>query len=216
VKPRTEFGRNRTNSDGLASYCKPCFRTRANAQYRKKRAALGLGVREPDNSPDGFKRCADCRIIKQSSDFAKALYQSDGLHCFCKQCNNRRQRKKRLDRLYGMTEDQLSELVLAQGGYCAICRERAAVHVDHDHMTGAVRGVLCFPCNAALGQFKDRIDLLMSAATYLETTTWQKTRVCTGVYRLTSPRPAARRSSTSSALQRLICSRRAVGTSPPG
>jgi len=67
---------------------------------------------------------------------------------------------------------------------------------------------LCFNCNGGLGQFRDRIDILRKAIDYLERTTWQRTLVSTGVYQLTSPRPAAAASATSSELQRLISSRR--------
>jgi hypothetical protein len=106
-------------------------------------------------------------------------------------------------------------MVEQQSGLCALCRIRPAEHVDHDHMTGRVRGVLCFNCNGGLGQFKDSIASLRAAIDYLETSTWQKSRVCTGVYRLTSPRLGRRPSSTSSALPLLISSRRGGATSPP-
>ena len=57
---------------------------------------------------------------------------------------------------------------LAQGGVCAICREAPAVHVDHDHATGEVRGMLCFPCNAAIGHLRDDPRVVRAAAAYLE------------------------------------------------
>ena len=58
-------------------------------------------------------------------------------------------------------------MLAAQGGLCAICREAPAEHVDHDHETGQVRGLLCFNCNGALGQFRDRTDLMLRAVAYL-------------------------------------------------
>jgi hypothetical protein len=214
VKPDTEFGGNAARPDGLAFYCRACSRVRANAHYRKKQASLGRTVRDRV-TVDGAKRCATCDEVKPVSEFHRSPRQSGGYNCYCKPCRSTMERQQRFLREYGLTEADLAALVASQGGLCAICGERPAVHVDHDHVTGAVRGVLCFPCNAALGQFKDRIDLLARAASYLETTTWQKTRVCTGVYRLRSPRQAAPPSPTSSALSHLISSRRAGAISPP-
>jgi hypothetical protein len=56
----------------------------------------------------------------------------------------------------------------AQDGVCAICRSAPAVHVDHDHATGAVRALLCFNCNGGLGQFKDNPQALHAAAYYVQ------------------------------------------------
>jgi proteasome beta subunit len=69
-------------------------------------------------------------------------------------------------RLLGRLGD-LAALLDRQHGVCAICRSPRAEQVDHDHLTGHVRGVLCFNCNAALGLFKDRPDVLRRAAHYV-------------------------------------------------
>jgi hypothetical protein len=55
----------------------------------------------------------------------------------------------------------------AQGGVCAICKAAPAVHVDHDHETGAVGALLCFSCNGGLGRFKDDPPALHAAAYYV-------------------------------------------------
>jgi Recombination endonuclease VII len=60
-----------------------------------------------------------------------------------------------LERRYGLTEDEVAALLDGQGGFCLICLHRHSGHVGHDHASGEIRGVLCFRCNAALGQFKD-------------------------------------------------------------
>jgi hypothetical protein len=72
-----------------------------------------------------------------------------------------------LTRRYGITAAEADYLLGQQQGLCAICRVAPAVHVDHDHATGAVRALLCFNCNGGLGQFKDDPLLLHAAAYYV-------------------------------------------------
>jgi hypothetical protein len=178
-------------------YCLACKRDIANAHYRKRRAAQGKPVREPDLSPQGYKRCAECRTVKSVDDFHKTKRTIDGLAVYCKPCRKARGRADHLQQTYGLTEADLGQMLTEQDGLCAVCKRRPAEHVDHDHVFGVVRGVLCFPCNAALGQFQDDIPTLLNAIDYLERTTWQRTLVCTGVYRLRSPRPGPAASATS-------------------
>ncbi len=211
-KAQEEFGSNRTHRDGLASYCRVCFRARSNAAYRRKRARQGTPVRERVAVPEGHKHCSACRQIKPLEGFSLAPYQRDGRNSHCKTCISSRQRDARFLRVYGLTPEALTALIEAQDGLCAICIERPAKHVDHDHVTGEIRGVVCFRCNVGIGHFSDRSDLLQRASAYLERTTWQRTQVCKGVYRLTSPRPAAHPSPSSSAMQHLISSRRTASS----
>jgi hypothetical protein len=70
-------------------------------------------------------------------------------------------------RRYGIGAAEVDAMIEAQGGLCAICRERKPEHVDHDHETGKNRGITCSCCNQGLGNFRDRIDLLELAADYL-------------------------------------------------
>ena len=79
-------------------------------------------------------------------------------------------------------------MIAAQQGLCPICRRGLppTPHVDHDHVTGAVRAVLCFNCNGGLGQFRDPPDVLRRAAAYLEGDVWTPIPVAAGVYRLPS------------------------------
>ena len=62
-------------------------------------------------------------------------------------------------RLYGLTVYEAEQLVIAQAGTCALCPEAISLdngyrsHIDHDHETGRVRGILCAPCNRAVEGF---------------------------------------------------------------
>ena len=76
----------------------------------------------------------------------------------------------------GATQKWFEEHFLSQSGLCAICGAELALtgrdtHVDHDHETGKVRGILCFRCNLGLGYFRDNCDFLTSAIHYLKETT---------------------------------------------
>ena len=78
-------------------------------------------------------------------------------------------------RRYGITPAQYLALLSAQDGKCAICRSDSAGGptkndtwmIDHDHATGAVRGLLCCQCNFVLGYAKDSVEVLGSAIEYI-------------------------------------------------
>ncbi|MEU8956887.1 endonuclease VII domain-containing protein [Streptomyces sp. NPDC048518] len=80
----------------------------------------------------------------------------------------------------------------ARGAECRAAEGRPsllstpAIHVDHCHETGKVRGVLCFNCNSAIGKLGDDPDTVRRAAAYLEGSSWKPTLVAQGVYRLPS------------------------------
>ena len=83
-----------------------------------------------------------------------------------------------LQRKFGITGKEYDVMLAKQGGVCSVCK-KAETHthksgklkklaVDHDHETGAVRGLLCFNCNQGIGRLKDDPELLRAAADYLE------------------------------------------------
>lgn len=70
---------------------------------------------------------------------------------------------------YGLTVAQYQALLSSQDGKCAICAVSLVKPcVDHNHKTGAVRGILCDGCNVGLGRFADNPQTLRRAADYLE------------------------------------------------
>ncbi|MGZ9930008.1 endonuclease VII domain-containing protein [Streptomyces sp. NC-S4] len=178
-KPRGDFASNRSAADGLQAYCRECW-----AEYYKARQEVkGRTVRVKVDVPSGHKRCPQCEEIKPHSEWEPNKTTSDGWSSYCRSCRAKRNRASYFVRKYGITEAERDEMIAAQGGVCVICRIAPAEHVDHDHQTGKVRGVLCFSCNAALGQFKDRPDVMRRAAAYVEGNLWNPTLVAQGVYR---------------------------------
>lgn len=74
---------------------------------------------------------------------------------------------------YGISSDDFDKLFAEQGRACKICgstesKGNGRFHVDHNHTTGVVRGILCQACNVTLGKMNDDPALLRRAADYLE------------------------------------------------
>ena len=127
------------------------------------------------------KRCATCQEDKSRTSFSPDGRKGDGLQGSCRQCRATTERSKRGKRdlrerqghhfkaRYGITVDDYDRLLGEQGGKCAVCGDTPEhrLHVDHDHDTGRVRGLLCTWCNKGLGAFRDNPDKLLGAAAYL-------------------------------------------------
>lgn len=74
---------------------------------------------------------------------------------------------------YSITPEQYDRILAEQGGGCACCggrenRTGKRLFVDHDHQTGAVRGILCHKCNAGIGALGDGVEGVRRALAYLE------------------------------------------------
>lgn len=120
------------------------------------------------SSPDGYMyHCKSCRkkandLLRYKKNRAKCLYKARVL--YVKKC-------------YGLSEEQYRAMQDNQKGCCTICGESLLYSnttdgndmcIDHDHLTGKVRGLLCRVCNIGLGAFRDNPELLKNAALYLE------------------------------------------------
>lgn len=124
-------------------------------------------------------RCAICeqeRSRQRRQRFAENYRYRNGIEGPEGEVSLSRDRTYYLRRKYGLTEERVRELLGAQGWRCQICAlplrlagPRATMaHVDHDHQTGAVRGILCRHCNTALGYLRNDPDRARRAAAYLE------------------------------------------------
>jgi hypothetical protein len=172
-----DFPANARRTDGRGTYCRDCNKARCRAAYERRRAAEGKVAKRqvPQPTDPRLRRCPDCERVQPLTAFPRS---GSGRGTYCKPCHNARgkqsvasrggSRHYHLTRRYGISATEVDALIEAQGGVCLICEERPAEHVDHDHATGAVRGILCFGCNGGLGQFRDRVDIMRNAIEYLE------------------------------------------------
>ena len=135
-----------------------------------------------------LRKCRKCLEEKPLDDFYLApSRKGDGVHPWCKPCtraynrdyvrrnpegNSKRAQRSRIKRKYGITWQEREQMIAKQSGCCAICGEpfesTKTTHTDHSHETGAIREILCWPCNCGLGNFRDDPALLRAAAEYLE------------------------------------------------
>lgn len=142
----------------------------------------------------GTKWCPGCNQIKSSMEFGRSNQRTSGLQSKCRDC--KKQETKRGNehyrhslrpqvsyhsgsgsQRYYISRGEYERLLVEQGGACAICRQpetrrhkNGTLHrlcIDHDHKTGAIRGLLCTRCNIAVGSFKDNPEHMERAIEYL-------------------------------------------------
>lgn len=98
----------------------------------------------------------------------------------CVECNNAAEERRRasgyhkwrrLEQEYGLSKQAYEQMLSDQNGLCAVCRadlHDTTPHVDHCHASNKVRGLLCGPCNQAIGLLREDPKLFNAAVRYLE------------------------------------------------
>ena len=125
-----------------------------------------------------MKTCKTCNEVKTVDDF---YFRNKA----CKSCCNKKaiewsknnpeavktsRRRTKLKKKYGITVEQYDAMFEQQKGVCKVCEKehkRRPLNVDHNHITGAVRGLLCDKCNMALGLVDDSTERLIKLTEYL-------------------------------------------------
>lgn len=83
--------------------------------------------------------------------------------------NKDRLKHYRLKAKYSISIDEYNAQCLEQNNLCACCsREVPILYVDHDHITGNIRGLICQQCNAGIGLLGDNLEGLLNAVVYLQ------------------------------------------------
>ena len=153
VKPLDEYYTAMGGRDGRRGECTACFADRRRAAY---------------DSATSVERVKRWRLENPER---YAAYQAE--------YRQRPERKRAMRdlyyrRTYGISADEVDDMLIAQGGGCAICGDRperlASMHLDHDHEHQHLRGLLCLSCNQGLGKFRDDPHVLLAAVAYLRRT----------------------------------------------
>lgn len=124
--------------------------------------------------PEGHRWCAGCQGYVP-------LFYVQGSRC--RGCNSRANHASHLKRTYGLTAEEYDELLAFQGGRCYVCRQvprKRRLAVDHDHETGAVRGLLCandeYGCNVSLRRILGDIEAARALLAYVERSPLERMR----------------------------------------
>lgn len=129
-----------------------------------------------------MKTCRACKETKPYDQFFKDKAFSDGYYSRCKTCKTastmawrkdnkeaynagmrayakKNRRKLHYQAAYDMTVEEYQQRLIGQNNVCATCprspNEKKPLVVDHDHVTGKVRGLLCYNCNRLVALLDD-------------------------------------------------------------
>lgn len=177
VKTELDFSINKSS-------CKRCAANEAVARYDKDKLDEFVIAWRLEND-DKLIICNFCNLEKYGKAFMTRSKE-------CKECNKAKHRKdkrdsyldnidilrdKNLHNLYGIGCADYDQMLLNQKGVCAICKGSPTgkpnkqgiiyFHIDHDHITGTVRSLLCSKCNSMLGMAREDIGILRSGIKYL-------------------------------------------------
>lgn len=181
-KSISEFGVHNGYPDKKRPICKECHQTRLRTIHYSRIMSF--------NPPEKVI-CNVCGQEKLVENFPKSSDRSRGFRQPCKICLQEKRRNKRkvetseeffirknnkLKKKYNITIEDFQIMLKNQNNKCLICDSLLEIkdlnsnypHVDHDHSTGKVRGILCMNCNLGLGYFNDSIKLLNKAIIYLQ------------------------------------------------
>lgn len=170
VKPIVEFYVDKSHKNGRGSRCKPCHLVKCREYYRAHLDEKLAYAKRYRNTPEGKARIAaynkanwmanrEARTLQQRRHYADPEIK-------------RRRRMYEAKRNYGLSEEEYDAMLVSQGGVCAICGTdspigKGGLHIDHDHVTGKVRGLLCQRCNIGVGFLGDSEEIITKTLGYL-------------------------------------------------
>lgn len=159
-KTLTEDDSRHGTVNGYTNYsCRCSYCTEAILEYKKAKSIKGLPLGDPKHGANGYSNYGcRCELCKSGWTESTRGYV----------------RKRHLEKTYGFTPEQWEVKFDNQGRCCASCGDgrkpgsKRRFHVDHNHTTGAIRGILCHSCNVALGHLKEDKERIRALIDYIE------------------------------------------------
>lgn len=157
TKKLEEFAKDIRRRDGVGSFCRDCANQANRESYsRHAKNRIAKTVEWAKNNPEKRKEIRRRHYLKDPGK---------------KWVSN-------LMRLYNITAEEYSAMLIKQNHCCAICDKHESQNVvgnktirlavDHCHDTGKIRGLLCDVCNTSIGKFKHSAELLQKAISYIQ------------------------------------------------
>jgi hypothetical protein len=174
----TNFRKDQHNSTGHASQCNTCNKENQRKYYKNNPEKVKTYAKEYYKA--NSSRILALRKARKNKKPTKALYKTtdDQRSKQSEYYYNREGWKKQKEKVWlsrgikNFTYEQFEKMREAQNNRCYICNSGPAnnqsLHVDHDHITGKVRKLLCNNCNNGIGKLKDSIEILNKAIKYLK------------------------------------------------
>lgn len=170
TKSLCEFYTHKNMRDGHLSACKMCVNAQGRAKYaswtpEEKESNRQRSQRWRHENADRHNETNRAAVRRRPEQYARTA------------------RTLHYKRRFGMTIDDYETMLADQGDACAICGSTEAkgygkhFPIDHDHVTGEIRGLLCSKCNAGLGLFNDDPARLTAAVAYLTERTTRRLSV---------------------------------------
>lgn len=147
-----------------ADHINPAATGRLLGAYKSAAKKVGCSLTEwMERRLAGLRHCFTCRTWKSAAAFTVDRSRLGGLAARCKPCMSTASTASR----YGLSVDDLAAFRRKHNERCGICMATENLHIDHNHSTGELRGLLCPNCNSAIGKLREDPALFAAALTYL-------------------------------------------------
>jgi hypothetical protein len=167
IRPCSRCGSTGNPFPKIGRMCKLCIKKYKAEHYQEHKVEINQNNLNNYYKNKGTYSAAKAAYYRKNAERIKARVRAYAAQ------NPERILETQLRNAYGITLMQFHEMELGQQGLCKICgkppsKKRSRLSVDHDHVTGKIRGLLCVTCNYLLGAAYEDTTILKEAIAYLE------------------------------------------------